>query len=206
VTEVSTADRNSDILAALNGRGLDVLNAGMTHTGTDQPELTYINTGFLAALLLNTGRADFIVAGCGTGQGFEVSVSQYPGVVCGHLVSPLDAYLYARINGGNCASLPLNQGYGWGADVNLRLLFDQLFTPERATGYPPHRSDSQRKSRDILQRISDNTHRTMAEIVSTLPPEVVQPALTFPGVWGLLDVDSLTDRRLRDALIARIQP
>lgn len=203
VTEVSTADRNPDIMAALQGRGLDVLNVGMTRGGGDQPELTYIHTGFLSALLLNSGRADLVVAGCGTGQGFEISVSQYPGVFCGHLATPLDAYLYARINGGNCASLPLNQGYGWGADVNLGLVFDQLFTPDRATGYPEHRQISQRRSRDILKLVSDRSHRTMAEIVSLLPEEIVGPALAFPGVWDLLDLETLTDRELAESLIER---
>ena len=72
VNEVSTANRNSDLMAALDGRGLDLLNIGMKGSGTNDPDLTFIHTGFLAALLLNASRADFIVAGCGTGQGFQI--------------------------------------------------------------------------------------------------------------------------------------
>ena len=49
INETSAADKNADILAALSGRGHEVVNAGMTRSGT-QPELTYIHTGFLAAL------------------------------------------------------------------------------------------------------------------------------------------------------------
>lgn len=66
VNETSTADRNSDILAALDGRGHEIVNVGMTRGG-GTPELTVIDTGFLSALLLATGRTDLVVAGCGTG-------------------------------------------------------------------------------------------------------------------------------------------
>ena len=35
----------------------------------DNPRLTYLHLGIQAALLLNSGAVDFIVTGCGTGQG-----------------------------------------------------------------------------------------------------------------------------------------
>ena len=63
-------------------------------------------------------------------------VLQYPGVVCGHLQTSLDAFLFARINAGNVISLALNQGWGWAGEENLRLLFDQLFTDEQGQGFP----------------------------------------------------------------------
>ena len=202
VNETSTADRNPDVLAGLEGRGHEVINVGMTRGG-DQPELTVIDTGFLSALLLATGRADFIVAGCGTGQGYQLAVSQYPGVFCGHLMSPLDAWLFTQINGGNVVSLALNEGYGWAGDVNLRMIFDQLFAVEWGAGYPPHRKATQQESRDLLSGISATTHQPMAEIVRALPGRVVTPALHFPGVWELLDIGSLPDRDLAAALLER---
>ena len=55
---------------------------------------------------------------------------QYPGVFCGHIMTPLDAWLFRQINGGNCISLALNQGYGWAADVNLKFIFDRFFSVE----------------------------------------------------------------------------
>ena len=55
INETSAADRNADILAALEGRGHTILNAGMTKNGA-QPGLTYIQTGLLAAILLRRGR------------------------------------------------------------------------------------------------------------------------------------------------------
>jgi ribose 5-phosphate isomerase RpiB len=200
INEVSTANRNEDIVAALDRRGLDLVNVGMKHAGSDQPELTYIHTGFLAALLLNTHRADFVVGGCGTGHGFQISVSQYPGVSCGHIVTPLDAWLFARINAGNCASLPLNQGYGWGAEVNLGLIFDQLFTNAAGTGHPENRKASQAQSRDMLAKITLTSHRTIAEIIVDLPADIVQRVLTYPGVMPLLDIDRLEDEATVAAL------
>ncbi len=175
INETSAADKNADIMAALSGRGHDVVNAGMTRNGA-KPELTYIHTGFLAALLLNAGRADFVVGGCGTGQGFLNSVMQYPGVFCGHILNSLDAWLFAQINGGNCVSLALNQGYGWAGDVNLRFIFDRLFSVEPGSGYPPHRRESQRESRATLQAISRLAHRPFADIVRALPDAVLRPA------------------------------
>ena len=130
INETSAADRNKDIIAALEGRGHEVVNAGMTQNGA-QPELQYIHTGLMAAVLLNLQRVDLVVGGCGTGQGFLNSVMQYPNVFCGHILNALDAWLFAQINDGNCISLALNQGYGWAGDVNLRLLFDIYFSVER---------------------------------------------------------------------------
>jgi ribose 5-phosphate isomerase RpiB len=109
VSETSAVDKNPHILAALEGRGLDVVNAGMVNAG-EEPELQYIHTGLLAALLLAAGRADVVVGGCGTGQGFMNAVMQYPGVVCGHLLAPLDAWLFNKINAGNVISLAINEG------------------------------------------------------------------------------------------------
>ena len=104
INETSAADRNADIVRALEGRGHEIINCGM-RKGGESPELSYMHTGFLAGLLLELGRVDFVVGGCGTGQGFMISALQYPGVFCGHLLSPLDAWLFTRINGGNCVPL-----------------------------------------------------------------------------------------------------
>ena len=104
--------------------------------GGEPPELQYIQTGLLTGLLLHLKRVDLVVGGCGTGQGYLNSAMQYPGVCCGHILTTLDAWLFAQINDGNCMSLMLNQGYGWAGDVNLRMIFDAYFSVERGRGYP----------------------------------------------------------------------
>jgi ribose 5-phosphate isomerase RpiB len=206
INETSAADRNADIVAALDGRGFELVNCGMKKGGA-QPELTYIHTGFLAALLLELGRVDFVVGGCGTGQGFLLSAMQYPRVVCGHLLTSLDAWLFARINGGNCVSLALNQGYGWASDVNLRLLFDALFSDERGSGYPEARKASQAESRATLKAISAVAHKDFADIVRGLPAEMTARALSYPGVREVVlsSPDAVSETasssRLRAALV-----
>jgi ribose 5-phosphate isomerase RpiB len=203
INETSAAERNKDILCALDGRGLEVINAGMTKSGAT-PELSYLHTGFMTAILLHLNRVDFVVGGCGTGQGYLNSVMQYPGVFCGHILNDLDAWLFAQINSGNCISLALNQGYGWAAEVNLRFIFDRILSVERGVGYPRHRAALQLEYRTKLEGVSSMTHRPFAEIIRKLPDDLVRPAINYPGMAELIDMDSITDAALKDALLARI--
>ena len=202
INETSAADKNAAVIAALEGRGHEVLNVGMTKGGA-QPELTYIHTGFLSALLLNTGAVDLVVGGCGTGMGYLNSALQYPNVFCGLLKNSLDAWLFAQINGGNCVSLPLNYEYGWAGDVNLQFLFDKLFSVEFGCGYPEARKTSQAWSRDMLQNASIATHKSFAQIINDLPDEIAN-SLNYPGIFELLAVSKLQDKELAAAITARI--
>lgn len=204
VNETSAGDKNAAILAALDASGgHEIINAGMKEKG-GSPELTYIHTGLIAAILLNIGRADFVVGGCGTGQGFLNAVMQYPGVFCGHILNSLDAWLFMQINGGNCMSLALNQGYGWAGDVNLRFIFDRLFSVECGCGYPAERKESQQASRKVLQQLSSVTHQPFAQIIRTLPEGVIRPALDYPGIRALIDVNNIDNDDLRDAFRSRL--
>ncbi len=199
LNETSAGDRNPNVIAALEGRGHEIINAGMRKNGTDS-DLTYIHTGFLAALLLNAGRVDFVVGGCGTGQGFLNSVMQYPNVFCGLIASPVEAWLFGQINGGNCVSLPMLYGYGWAGDVNFRFIFDRLFEVEFGIGYPAHRQESQRASRATLLDISRASHKSFADLVPLLPGTIVKTALGFPGIKEILDPGTIADAKLRTAI------
>jgi hypothetical protein len=129
---------------------------------------------------------------------------QYPGVFCGHILNSMDAWLFMQINGGNCISLALNQGYGWAGDVNLRFIFDRLFSVERGGGYPAHRKESQQASRITLTTISQVTHTSFADIIHSLPDPVIKHVLNFPGTLNLLDIDTIEDKPLKEALMARL--
>ncbi|MCK4724879.1 MAG: RpiB/LacA/LacB family sugar-phosphate isomerase [Anaerolineales bacterium] len=204
VSETSAGDKNADIQAALDGRGHTIINAGMKRSG-EKPELQYYHTGLIAGILINLGKVDFVVGGCGTGQGFVTAVVQYPGVFCGHILTPLDAWLFAQINGGNCISLTLNQGYGWAGDINLRLIFDALFSVEFGSGYPEHRRIPQKESRDTLVEISRATHKPFSQIITDLPTGVIQPVIAYPGMKELIDVDSIDDPALKTAFRSVMQ-
>jgi ribose 5-phosphate isomerase RpiB len=202
VNETAAAHRNADILSALRGRGHDVINVGMTERGA-QPELSYIHTGLMTAILLNLKLVDFVVGGCGTGQGYQNSAMQYPGVFCGHIVNDLDAWLFMQINGGNCISLVLNQNYGWAAEVNLNFIFDRLLGVVPGAGYPPHRAVPQKEYRARLENVSETTHRSFAEIIRRLPDDVLLPALEYPSMKEVIDVDSINDPDVKSAILER---
>lgn len=176
ISEISTSARNKDVVQALDGLGHTVWNAGMQDPEST-PSLTYIHTGLMSALLLWTQAADLVVGGCGTGQGYLNSVMQYPGVVCGLVVEPLDAFLLAQINVANCISLPLNKGYGWAGNVNLRYAFEAYFRAPSGGGYPAHRSESQRQSRKTLSGISGIAHKDMRDILRLIEPETLNTVL-----------------------------
>jgi ribose 5-phosphate isomerase RpiB len=203
INEISAAARNADILRALEGRGHEILNLGNTST-EDTTQLQYIHTGLMSALLLHLKAVDFVVGGCGTGLGYLNSVLQYPGVVCGHILSPLDAWLFSRINDGNCVSLALNQGYGWAGEINLKMIFDELFTAQRGTGFPAYRAEPQRNSRQLLADISTATHKSFPEILRTLPVSVTQPVMNFPAFTPFLMKALIDDPEISKAIASLI--
>jgi ribose 5-phosphate isomerase RpiB len=204
VSEASSADKNAAVASALEGRGHQLMNLGMTSPQA-VPALSYVHTGLITGILLNLGRADLVVGGCGTGQGYAMAAMMYPHVFCGQVTSPLEAWLFAQINGGNCISLRLNQGFGWAGDVNLRMIFDAFFSVESGGGYPPHRREAQKVSRQLLGNVSTTAHRSFAEIVAALPDELLQPVLCIPGMEEIVDVDSIEDDQIKNAFRARVR-
>ena len=122
INENSQAAKNDMIYSTLkkvaDSKGFEVDNYGM-YSADDKAQLTYVQNGILAAILLNSGAADFVVTGCGTGEGAMLALNSFPGVICGHVVDPSDAYMFMQINDGNAIALPFAKGFGWGAELNL---------------------------------------------------------------------------------------
>ena len=199
VLETVSSPRNKDILDVLNDRGHTIINAGMKGK-KDEPQLSYIHSGLLAALLLNTERADMIIGGCGTGQGFAISTMQYPNVFCGQIKSPLDAWLFAQINAGNCISLALTQNYGWASEIDLKLMFDTYFSVEKITGYPQNRKEPQRLSRNLLASLSKKINLPFDEVLLNIDKNILKPVLEFPGMIELLDIDNIKNEKIRNTL------
>lgn len=199
LNEVSARSKNGELLAALEGRGHGVYNCGMD-TDSDLPELTYIHTGLMAGLIAATGSADLIVGGCGTGEGFLISSNQYPGIICGLVTNPLDGWLYAQINGGNCIALPFLLGYGWAGDVHLRFIFDRYFSVESGCGYPEHRKESQRESRRMLEEINVRVRKGWSDILESLDRDLVKKVASFPDFIEFLDRQGTENRQLIDQL------
>lgn len=143
INENSQAGKNAVIENALKKvvepMGHTVVNYGM-YTADDACQLTYVQVGILTAVLLNSGAADYVITGCGTGEGAMLACNSFPGVICGHVEDPLDAYTFSQINDGNAISIPFAKGFGWGGDLNLEYIFEKLFCEESGQGYPKERA------------------------------------------------------------------
>lgn len=186
INEGSTKHRNGDIMKALDGMGHEVFNLGMKNV-EGEPDLTYVETGFLTALVLNMKAVDFVIGGCGTGQGYMNAVLQFPGTACGLIMDPVEAFLYSQVNAGNCISLPLNKGYGGiGGDLNIRYILEKLFNKSYGAGYPKSRAELQINARKRLEKLSNITHRPMIEILKAMDQELIKKVLNFPGVLEFL--------------------
>ena len=47
--------------------------------------MSYVQVGLLVAILINSKAVDFIVTGCGTGEGAMLALNSFPNVICGHI-------------------------------------------------------------------------------------------------------------------------
>lgn len=180
INENSQAAKNDQIYRALkkvaDAKGYEVRNYGM-YGAEDKAQLTYVQNGILAAILLNSGAADFVVTGCGTGEGAMLALNSFPGVICAHVATPLDAYTFAQINDGNAISIPFALGYGWGGDLNLEYIFEKLFSEPFGGGYPKERVVPEQRNKKILDGVREKAFRPLSEILKDLDPELVKGAI-----------------------------
>jgi len=184
INENSQAAKNAVIEKALRKvvepMGHEVFNYGM-YAADDEAQLTYVQVGILAAVLLNSGAADYVITGCGTGEGAMLACNSFPGVICGHVEDPLDAYTFAQINDGNAIALPFAKGYGWGGDLNLEYIFEKLYVEESGQGYPRERAVPEQRNKRILDEVRGEAFRPLADILKSLDPELVKGAFATAG-------------------------
>ena len=157
-------------------KGFDVDNYGM-YSADDKAQLTYVQNGILAALLLNSGAADFVVTGCGTGEGAMLALNSFPGVICGHVVDPSDAYMFRQINDGNAIALPFAKGFGWGAELNLTYIFEKLFDGESGQGYPKERVVPEQRNKKILDEVKKVAYVDLITILKNIDQDLVKGAV-----------------------------
>jgi len=178
--ENSQAGKNHSIYKELKSvadeRGHTVFNVGMSDE--HDPHLTYVHLGIMASILLNSKAVDFVVTGCGTGQGALMSLNIHPGVLCGYCIDPTDAFLFAQINNGNALSLPFAKGFGWGAELNIRLIFEKAFIGRYGEGYPPGRKELQHYNAGILNQVKAAIVKdNYLDILRSIDPELIKTAV-----------------------------
>lgn len=181
INENSQAAKNELICSTLKSvvepMGHEVFNYGM-YSAEDPHSLTYVQNGILAAVLLNSGAADFVITGCGTGEGAMLACNAFPKVLCGHIESPLDAYLFSQVNDGNCIALPFAENFGWGGELNLSYIFEKLFCAPGGGGYPKERVVPEQRNKKILDGVKEITHRKLTDILKELDRDLVKGALS----------------------------
>lgn len=171
INENSQAAKNSLIAETLKSvvdeKGFTVYNYGMYGKEGEQ-SLTYVQTGLLTSILLTSGAADFVITGCGTGMGAMLAANSFPGVTCGFAADPTDAYLFSQINGGNALALPFAKGFGWGAELNLKMVFERLFADEMGGGYPRDRVVPEQRNARILAEMKQLTYRDLLTVLKEM--------------------------------------
>ena len=181
INENSQAAKNSMIESVLKEvvtpMGHEVVNYGM-YAADDEAQLTYVQVGLLTAILLNSGAADFVITGCGTGEGAMLACNSFPGVLCGHVVDPSDAYMFSQINAGNAAAFPFAKGFGWGAELNLQYCFEKLFGTEPGGGYPPERVVPEQRNKKILDGVKKITHTDMMTILKNIDQDFLKATVS----------------------------
>lgn len=185
IMENSQAAKNAVVEQALKNvvepMGHTVFNYGM-YSAEDEAQLTYVQIGILAAVLLNSGAVDYIITGCGTGAGAMLACNSFPGVICGHVQDALDAYTFAQINDGNAIALPFAKGFGWGGDLNLEYIFEKLYVEEAGQGYPRERAVPEQRNKRILDEVKKVTYQDMGFILKHLDAKLVKGALSTAGI------------------------
>ncbi len=187
INENSQASKNELIYNTLKGvaekYGHTVDNYGMLDS--NENPLTYVQNGLLAAIILNSGAADFVVTGCGTGSGAMLACNSFPKVLCGLIVDPSDAYMFGQINDGNCAAFPFAKGFGWGAELNLEYCFEKLFNGPRGQGYPKERAVPEQRNKKILDQVKEVTHTPMMEILKKIDHDFLKETIDRPTFKNL---------------------
>lgn len=185
VNENSQAPKNALIFETLKKvcepLGHEVFNYGR-YGAEDPHERTYVQAGLLTAILLNSGAADFVITGCGTGMGALIACNAFPGVMCGRANDPTDAFLFMQVNAGNALSMPFNYHFGWGAEINLEYTFEKMFSCEIGGGYPEEWAAAEKRNKKILaETVKTVTHTDMITILKTIDQDFLKGAIAEPS-------------------------
>lgn len=181
INENSQASKNKIIYNSLNKVASkynhEVYNYGM-YGIEGESNLTYVQVGLLSAILLNSKAVDFVITGCGTGEGAMLACNSFPNVLCGLIVDPTDAYLFGQINNGNAISIPYAKGFGWGSELTLENIFENLFKEEFGNGYPKERAIPEQTNKKILDDVKKITHKDMLKILKEIDQDFLKETIS----------------------------
>ena len=155
INENSQAAKNGIIEAALKKvvepMGHEVVNYGM-YAADDAAQLTYV-------------------------QGAMLALNSFPGVICGHVEDPVDAYTFAHVNDGNAVAMPFAKGFGWGGELNLEYCFEKLFGFGHGQGYPKERVEPEQRNKKILDGVRAATFKPLIECLKSIDQDLLKGAV-----------------------------
>lgn len=170
INENSQASKNTIIYEALKktNKENEIINYSDENT-----QLTYVQVGIMAAILLNSKAVDFVVTGCGTGEGAMLALNSFPNVICGHVEDAEDAYMFGQINDGNAVAIPFAKGFGWGGELTLEYIFEKLFKEKFGGGYPKERAIPEQRNKKILDEVKKVTYKDMKTILQEIDSKLL---------------------------------
>jgi hypothetical protein len=100
-----------------------------------------------------------------------------PGVFCGLVIDPTDAFLFSQINDGNAISMPYAKGFGWAAELNLQDCYRKIFENEGGAGYPKERAVFMAKNRSILKDMKAASCHDMLTVLKSIDQDLLKAAI-----------------------------
>ena len=126
-------------------------------------------------------------------MGSMLGCNAMPGVICGLVSDPTDAFLFGQINDGNAISMPYAKGFGWAAELNLQDCYRKLFEVERGVGYPKERAAIMAKNRGILGDVKAAASKDMLTVLKSVDQDLLKAAISGEKYGELFFANSQDD-------------
>lgn len=203
VIQASSQKDKNDLLyscvrKAVQNKEYQVINLGVF--AEEEICYSYVETAMQISILLESKAVDFVVTGCSSGQGMMLACNSLPGVFCGYIQHPADAYLFGRINHGNAVSLPLGLNFGWAGEINLQCTLDKLFEEPFGIGYPKQDALRKKEDAELVKKINTITKRGLAEVLPELDIRFMKHVVSRDSLY-----DYVVDYGTNQEVIALVQ-
>ncbi|MDO4199019.1 MAG: hypothetical protein Q4D13_08550, partial [Erysipelotrichaceae bacterium] len=70
------------------------------------------------------------------------------------------------------------KGFGWGADVNLRITFETAFGSPKGMGYPAERKESQNRNAAKLFEVKEAVAKPLLDALKAMGQDIVKKSFT----------------------------
>lgn len=143
---------------------------------------SYIDISIEIGLLLASGAIDFVITGCSSGQGMMLACNNMPGVICGYVPTPMDAYLFTQIIKGNAISLPLGESYTYSGEDNCIKTIEKLFSEPFGQGFPKQEAERKLHDAHLLRNIKEESQIDICTLLENIDKETITKALSRNNV------------------------